>query len=144
VKIDLPALPGLRSGMFGRAGFAAGKRVALLVIQIPEGYRLAQYTAGLPPNDSRYALKWDGEWHITYEVFRDLGLAFCAVLILIYILIVGWFRSFVTPLVIMAAIPFSLVRILPAHGLLRAFFTATSMIGFIAGAGIVVRNSIIL
>jgi multidrug efflux pump subunit AcrB len=71
-------------------------------------------------------------------------LAFCAVLILIYILIVGWFRSFVTPLVIMAAIPFSLVGILPAHGLLDAFFSATSMIGFIAGAGIVVRNSIIL
>jgi multidrug efflux pump subunit AcrB len=113
-------------------------------IQIPEGYRIEQYTAGLPPTDSRYALKWDGEWHITYEVFRDLGLAFCAVLILIYILIVGWFQSFVTPLVIMAAIPFSLVGILPAHGLLRAFFTATSMIGFIAGAGIVVRNSIIL
>ena len=113
-------------------------------IQIPEGYRIEQYTAGLPPTDSRYALKWDGEWHITYEVFRDLGLAFCAVLILIYILIVGWFQSFVTPLVIMAAIPFSLVGILPAQALLRAFFTATSMIGFIAGAGIVVRNSIIL
>lgn len=113
-------------------------------IQIPEGYRLAQYTAGLPHTDTRYALKWDGEWHITYEVFRDLGLAFGAVLILIYILIVGWFQSFLTPLVIMAAIPFSLVGILPAHGLLDAFFTATSMIGFIAGAGIVVRNSIIL
>ena len=96
------------------------------------------------PTDTRYAMKWDGEWHITYEVFRDLGLAFAAVLILIYILIVGWFQSFMTPLVIMAAIPFSLVGILPAHGLLRAFFTATSMIGFIAGAGIVVRNSIIL
>jgi multidrug efflux pump subunit AcrB len=113
-------------------------------IQTPEGYRIEQYTAGLPPTDARYALKWDGEWQITYEVFRDLGLAFGAVMILIYILIVGWFRSFVTPLVIMAAIPFSLVGILPAHGLLHAFFTATSMIGFIAGAGIVVRNSIIL
>jgi multidrug efflux pump subunit AcrB len=89
-------------------------------------------------------MKWDGEWHITYEVFRDLGLAFAAVLILIYVLVVGWFRSFVVPLVIMAAIPFSLVGILPAHGLMGAFFTATSMIGFIAGAGIVVRNSIIL
>jgi multidrug efflux pump subunit AcrB len=89
-------------------------------------------------------MKWDGEWHITYEVFRDLGLAFGAVLILIYVLVVGWFRSFVTPLVIMAAIPFSLVGILPAHGMMNAFFTATSMIGFIAGAGIVVRNSIIL
>ena len=89
-------------------------------------------------------MKWDGEWHITYEVFRDLGIAFAAVLILIYGLVVGWFQSFVTPLVIMAAIPVSLVGILPAHGLLHAFFTATSMIGFIAGAGIVVRNSIIL
>ena len=113
-------------------------------IQIPEGYRIEQYTASLPPTDTRYAIKWDGEWHITYEVFRDLGLAFGAVLILIYILIVGWFQSFLTPLVIMAAIPFSLVGILPAHGVLHAFFTATSMIGFIAGAGIVVRNSIIL
>jgi multidrug efflux pump subunit AcrB len=113
-------------------------------IHIPEGYGIEQYTASLPPTDTRYALKWDGEWHITYEIFRDLGLAFAVVLILIYILIVGWFQSFVKPLVIMAAIPFSLVGILPAHGLLHAFFTATSMIGFIAGAGIVVRNSIIL
>ncbi|MGB9606278.1 MAG: efflux RND transporter permease subunit, partial [Bryobacteraceae bacterium] len=113
-------------------------------IRLPEGYAIEQYTARLPSDDSRYAMKWDGEWHITYEVFRDLGLAFGAVLILIYVLVVGWFQSFVTPLVIMAAIPFSLVGILPAHGLLHAFFTATSMIGFIAGAGIVVRNSIIL
>jgi multidrug efflux pump subunit AcrB len=89
-------------------------------------------------------MKWDGEWHITIEVFRDLGLAFAAVLVLIYILVVGWFQSFVTPIVIMMAIPFSLVGILPAHAALGAFFTATSMIGFIAGAGIVVRNSIIL
>ncbi len=113
-------------------------------IKIPEGYEIEQYTAHQPYDASRYAMKWDGEWHITYEVFRDLGLAFAAVLVLIYILVVGWFRSFITPLVIMAAIPFSLVGILPAHGLLHAFFTATSMIGFIAGAGIVVRNSIIL
>jgi len=89
-------------------------------------------------------MKWDGEWYITYEVFRDLGLAFAAVLVLIYILVVGWFQSFKTPLTIMAAIPFSLVGILPAHAAMGAFFTATSMIGFIAGAGIVVRNSIIL
>jgi multidrug efflux pump subunit AcrB len=89
-------------------------------------------------------MKWDGEWHITYEVFRDLGIAFAAVLVLIYVLVVGWFESFLTPIIIMAAIPFSLVGILPAHGMLNAFFTATSMIGFIAGAGIVVRNSIIL
>jgi multidrug efflux pump subunit AcrB len=113
-------------------------------LQIPEGYRLEQFTAAQPANESKYALKWDGEWHITYEVFRDLGIAFAAVLILIYILVVGWFQSMITPLVIMAAIPFSLVGILPAHGMLNAFFSATSMIGFIAGAGIVVRNSIIL
>ena len=90
------------------------------------------------------SLKWDGEWHITYEVFRDLGAAFAVVLVLIYALVVGWFRSFRTPFIIMAAIPFSLVGILPAHWAMGAFFTATSMIGFIAGAGIVVRNSIIL
>jgi multidrug efflux pump subunit AcrB len=113
-------------------------------IKIAPGYSIEQYTAHLPADDSNYSMKWDGEWHITYEVFRDLGIAFAAVLVLIYVLVVGWFQSFVTPLVIMAAIPFSLVGILPAHGLLHAFFTATSMIGFIAGAGIVVRNSIIL
>jgi multidrug efflux pump subunit AcrB len=113
-------------------------------IKLPEGYTMQQYTAHQPFEDSKYAMKWDGEWHITYEVFRDLGFAFAAVLVLIYVLVVGWFQSFVTPLVIMAAIPFSLVGILPAHGVLNAFFTATSMIGFIAGAGIVVRNSIIL
>jgi multidrug efflux pump subunit AcrB len=89
-------------------------------------------------------MKWDGEWHITFEVFRDMGAAFGVVLILIYVLVVGWFRSFKTPFIIMAAIPFSLVGILPAHWAMGAFFTATSMIGFIAGAGIVVRNSIIL
>ncbi|MBZ5623776.1 MAG: efflux RND transporter permease subunit [Acidobacteriia bacterium] len=113
-------------------------------IKIPEGYVIEQHMAALPSDPDRYSMKWDGEWHITYELFRDLGIAFAAVLILIYGLVVGWFQSFLTPLIIMAAIPFSLVGILPAHGLLHAFFTATSMIGFIAGAGIVVRNSIIL
>ncbi len=110
----------------------------------PGGYAIEQHMAALPTDAETYSMKWDGEWHITYEVFRDLGLAFAAVLILIYALVVGWFQSFITPLVIMAAIPFSLVGIIPAHGLMGAFFTATSMIGFIAGAGIVVRNSIIL
>jgi multidrug efflux pump subunit AcrB len=114
------------------------------ILKLSPQIKAEQLTAHQPTDDSRYAMKWDGEWHITYEVFRDLGLAFAAVLILIYGLVVGWFQSFSTPLVIMAAIPFSLVGILPAHGLLHAFFTATSMIGFIAGAGIVVRNSIIL
>jgi multidrug efflux pump subunit AcrB len=113
-------------------------------IEGPDDHTIEQYSATQPFSGEEYAMKWDGEWHITYEVFRDLGLAFAAVLILIYVLVVGWFESFLTPLVIMSAIPFSLVGILPAHGLLSAFFTATSMIGFIAGAGIVVRNSIIL
>ncbi len=113
-------------------------------IQLPEGYKLEQRTATQPFLSDKLAMKWDGEWHVTYEVFRDLGLAFAGVLVLIYVLNVAWFQSFKTPLVIMSAIPFSLVGILPAHGLLGAFFTATSMIGFIAGAGIVVRNSIIL
>jgi len=117
---------------------------ALAAVTLPGGYGLEIFNTRLPFDSSKYAMKWDGEWHITYEVFRDLGLAFAAVLVLIYILVVGWFQSFVTPLTIMLAIPFSLVGILPAHALLGAFFTATSMIGFIAGAGIVVRNSIIL
>ncbi len=116
----------------------------ITAMHLPEGYRLETYTAQQPSESDRLAMKWDGEWHITYEVFRDLGLAFAAVLVLIYILVVAWFQSFKTPLVIMAAIPFSLVGILPGHWALGAFFTATSMIGFIAGAGIVVRNSIIL
>jgi multidrug efflux pump subunit AcrB len=109
-----------------------------------DGLPLKIYDYHMPFTDYQPALKWDGEWHITIEVFRDLGMAFAAVLVLIYILMVGWFRSFLTPLIIMVVIPFSLVGILPAHGLLGAFFTATSMIGFMAGAGIVVRNSIIL
>ncbi len=113
-------------------------------MRAPGGYSIEQHIAAVPSDAWTYSMKWDGEWHITYEVFRDLGIAFAAVLILIYGLVVGWFQSFLTPLIIMAAIPFSLVGILPAHGLLHAFFTATSMIGFIAGAGIVVRNSIIL
>jgi len=113
-------------------------------LKLPEGYRLERYVSQQPFSALKYAMKWDGEWHISYEVFRDLGLAFAAVLVLIYILVVGWFQSFKTPVTIMAAIPFSLVGILPAHAIMGAFFTATSMIGFIAGAGIVVRNSIIL
>jgi multidrug efflux pump subunit AcrB len=113
-------------------------------LSLPEGYGLEIFNAVQPFDTSRYAMKWDGEWHLTIEVFRDLGLAFAAVLVLIYVLVVGWFQSFKTPLLIMAPIPFSLVGILPAHAAMGAFFTATSMIGFIAGAGIVVRNSIIL
>jgi multidrug efflux pump subunit AcrB len=117
---------------------------ALDDLVLPEAYELARYASQAPFLTSRLALKWDGEWHVTYEVFRDLGLAFAAVLVLIYVLVVAWFQSFRTPLVIMAPIPLTLVGILPAHALAGAFFTATSMIGFIAGAGIIVRNSIIL
>ena len=110
----------------------------------PDGSPIQVISTHLPEDNTRYALKWDGEWHITYEVFRDMGIAFAVVLVLIYLLVVGWFRSFVTPLIIMAPIPLTLVGILPAHGLGGVFFTATSMIGFIALAGIIVRNSILL
>ncbi|MBP7342580.1 MAG: efflux RND transporter permease subunit, partial [Syntrophaceae bacterium] len=117
---------------------------AIAALKLAEGYELKQYSSAQPWLTTRYAMKWDGEWHITYEVFRDLGIAFAVVLIIIYILVVAWFRSFVTPLVIMAPILLTLVGILPGHWIFGAFFTATSMIGFIALAGIVVRNSILL
>jgi len=126
--------------------YAIGRMTdAINRIQLPDGYAIKQYKGtSMPERTDRYSIKWDGEWHITVEVFRDLGLAFAAVLVLIYVLVVSWFRSFLTPLVIMAPIPLTLVGILPAHAMMGAFFTATSMIGFIAGAGIIVRNSIIL
>jgi multidrug efflux pump subunit AcrB len=101
-------------------------------------------TAEVPWNTRVPVIKWDGEWFITYEVFRDLGGAFAVVMILIYVLVLGWFKSFSVPLIIMAPIPISLIGILPGHAIFGAYFTATSMIGFIAGAGIIVRNSIIL
>ncbi len=107
-----------------------------------EGIEL--YYTHLPFSSDKWAMKWDGEWHVTYEVFRDMGIAFAVVIVLIYVLVVGWFRSYSVPLVILAPIPLSLIGIIPAHAMMGAFFTATSMIGFIAGAGIVVRNSIIL
>ena len=117
---------------------------ALDQLKLPAGAKLNVLSTHLPEDTNFSSVKWDGEWHITYEVFRDLGAAFAAVLVLIYILVVAWFQDFKTPLVIMAPIPLTLVGILPAHALMGAFFTATSMIGFIAGAGIIVRNSIIL
>ena len=113
-------------------------------IALPGGYHIEQRAASQPWNEERPGIKWDGEWHITYEVFRDLGAAFAAVMVLIYVLVVAWFKDFTTPLVIMAPIPLTLIGILPGHALMGAFFTATSMIGFIALAGIIVRNSIIL
>jgi multidrug efflux pump subunit AcrB len=113
-------------------------------LRAPGGYSIERYATHLPFMTDRISMKWDGEWHITYEVFRDLGFAFAVVLVLIYVIVVAWFQSFRVPLVIMAPIPLTLVGILPAHALMGAFFTATSIIGFIAGAGIIVRNSIIL
>ncbi|WP_224959565.1 efflux RND transporter permease subunit [Geomonas subterranea] len=113
-------------------------------IPLPGGYHIEQRAASQPWSEERPGIKWDGEWHITYEVFRDLGAAFAAVMVLIYVLVVAWFRDFTTPLVIMAPIPLTLIGILPGHAIMGAFFTATSMIGFIALAGIIVRNSIIL
>jgi multidrug efflux pump subunit AcrB len=121
-----------------------GMQQAVAKLPMPGGYTIKQFATRQPTLTEQVGVKWDGEWHITYEVFRDLGLAFAAVLVLIYILVVGWFQNFKTPILIMAAIPMSLIGILPGHWLMGAFFTATSMIGFIAGAGIVVRNSIIL
>lgn len=113
-------------------------------IEAPPGDSFDQLYTDQPEARSTYALKWDGEWRITYKVFRDLGIAFAVVLLLIYILIVGWFQDLTVPLVMMIAIPLSLIGIVLGHWLLGAFFTATSMIGFIALAGIMVRNGVLL
>lgn len=118
------------------------KKVAAM--KIPEGYAIEQLYSAQPASEEKIRLKWDGEWQITYEVFRDMGIAFGAVMILIYVLVVAWFGSFLTPLIIMAPIPLTLIGILPGHWMTGMFFTATSMIGFIALAGIIVRNSILL
>ncbi len=116
----------------------------IAAIPTPDGRKIEVLASRQPWSEEHIGMKWDGEWHITYEVFRDLGVAFGAVMVLIYILVVAWFKDFSTPLVIMAPIPLTLIGILPGHALFGAFFTATSMIGFIALAGIIVRNSIIL
>lgn len=113
-------------------------------IQLPQGYQLAEEFTQQPFSENDYSLKWDGEWQITYEVFRDLGTAFAVVLLVIYLLIIGWFQNFKVPFVMMVAIPLSLIGILAGHWLMGAFFTATSMIGLIALAGIMVRNSVLL
>jgi multidrug efflux pump subunit AcrB len=113
-------------------------------LELPDGTRLERHSIEAPETSERAAMKWDGEWQITYEVFRDLGIAFAVVLALIAVLVIGWFQSFTVPLAILLPIPLSLIGILPGHWGFSAFFTATSMIGFIAGAGIIVRNSIIL
>ncbi|KAA0891834.1 efflux RND transporter permease subunit [Oryzomonas rubra] len=119
-------------------------RDEIAALPTPDGAKIEVLASRQPWSEEHVGMKWDGEWHITYEVFRDLGMAFGAVMVLIYILVVAWFKDFTTPLVIMAPIPLTLIGILPGHALFGAFFTATSMIGFIALAGIIVRNSIIL
>jgi len=116
----------------------------LAEIELPSGATLGQLYTRQPGLVEQPVVKWDGEWQITYEVFRDLGIAFAGALVLIYALIVGWFGSLKTPLIIMVAIPLTLVGIAPGHLLFGAFFTATSMIGMIALAGIMVRNGILL
>ncbi len=113
-------------------------------IAVPKGFSLNEEYTHQPELEDNYTLKWDGEWQITFEVFRDLGIAFGVVILLIYILIVGWFQNFTVPLVMLAAIPLSLIGIVLGHWMLGAYFTATSMIGFIALAGVMVRNSVLL
>ena len=116
----------------------------LKTIRLPTGYTLEESFNHQPESEDNFMLKWDGEWQITYEVFRDLGIAFAVVIIMIYMLIVGWFQDFKVPVVMLAAIPLSLIGIVIGHWLLHAYFTATSMIGFIALAGVMVRNSVLL
>jgi multidrug efflux pump subunit AcrB len=113
-------------------------------IKLPTGYNLSESYHDQPEFEDDYTLKWDGEWDITYAMFRDLGMAFVVVLVIIYILIVGWFQDFKVPFIMLAAIPLSLIGIVFGHWLLNAYFTATSMIGFIALAGVMVRNSVLL
>jgi len=121
-----------------------GMKEKLQKIELPKGYKLDELYLEQPSNESNFAVKWDGEWQITLEVFQDLGTAFLVVIIIIYMLIVGWFQNFKTPLVMMMAIPLSLIGIVLGHWLLGAFFTATSFIGMIALAGVMVRNSVLL
>jgi multidrug efflux pump subunit AcrB len=112
--------------------------------KLKEGQGLEQWFIKPPGNPYEYSLKWDGEWQVTYETFRDMGIAYGVGLLLIYLLVVAQFRSYLVPLIIMAPIPLTIIGILPGHALLGAKFTATSMIGMIALAGIIVRNSILL
>ena len=116
----------------------------IAALRLPEGYAIEQLYSHQPDAEDRLRMKWDGEWQITYEVFRDMGIAFAVVMLLVYLLVVAWFKSFLTPLIIMTPIPLTLIGILPGHWITGMFFTATSMIGFIALSGIIVRNSILL
>lgn len=119
-------------------------RSKLLGTLVADDYRLDQYLFNPPDDPDTYSLKWDGEWQISYETFRDMGIAYAVGLVLIYLLVVAEFRSYMVPLIIMAPIPLTAIGVMPGHALLGAQFTATSMIGMIALAGIIVRNSILL
>jgi multidrug efflux pump subunit AcrB len=121
-----------------------GMNEELQKMKLPKGYKVNELYMDQPSDESDFTVKWDGEWQITLEVFRDLGVAFAVVIVIIYMLIVGWFQNFKTPMVMMMAIPLSLVGIVFGHWLLGAFFTATSFIGMIALAGVMVRNSVLL
>lgn len=121
-----------------------GMEEKLNKIALPKGYKLNELYLGDPEDELNYTVKWDGEWQITLEVFRDLGVAFMVVILIIYMLIVGWFQNFKTPIVMMLAIPMSLIGIVLGHWIFDAFFTATSFIGMIALAGVMVRNSVLL
>ncbi|WP_411832346.1 efflux RND transporter permease subunit [Pseudoxanthomonas mexicana] len=130
-RIDSPLY-----GMFDLVGQVADNDIA--------GQRLGQHFIAQPEDGAGFAIKWDGEWQITYETFRDMGIAYAAGMVLIYLLVVAYFRNYVVPLVIMAPIPLTVIGVMPGHALLGMQFTATSMIGMIALAGIIVRNSILL
>jgi multidrug efflux pump subunit AcrB len=121
-----------------------GMEEKLKEVKLPNGYSLQELYINQPQDENNFSVKWDGEWQITLEVFRDLGIAFLIVIVIIYMLIVGWFQNFKTPLIMMVAIPLSLIGIVLGHWILGAFFTATSFIGMIALAGIMVRNSVLL
>jgi multidrug efflux pump subunit AcrB len=121
-----------------------GMNEKLRKMHLPTGYSLRELYIQQPSDERNFTVKWDGEWQVTLEVFRDLGTAFLVVIIIIYMLIVGWFKNFKTPIVMMMAIPLSLIGIVLGHWLLGAFFTATSFIGMIALAGVMVRNSVLL
>ena len=137
-------LADMAGGLESPAYAILGMENKLKNIKLPTGYKLNELYMKQPDDESDFTVKWDGEWQITLEVFRDLGAAFAVVIIIIYMLIVGWFQNFKTPMVMMVAIPLSLVGIVLGHWLLGAFFTATSFIGMIALAGVMVRNSVLL
>ena len=141
----------VRDGRHGRASSTARSTAcstsarASPACACPRAGELVEHFIGQPEDRYRhYSFKWDGEWQVTYETFRDMGIAYAVGLVLIYLLVVAQFRSYLTPLIIMAPIPLTIIGVMPGHALLGAQFTATSMIGMIALAGIIVRNSILL